>query len=65
MSKKNVEGMFGTIELTRENYVRRWSDQVRELKRLDYSQAWLDYVQGVTMAVEIKAGLEWDALPEK
>lgn len=55
-----VDGYFSKIELTREQFIKRWLDHINEFKRLDWAPEWQTVVYDFEYVVTAKAGEEFD-----
>ena len=55
-------GMFGEITLTKEEFIKRWTDHVSQLYRLSYEQEWETFVKATLDVVEHKASLEFNEI---
>lgn len=57
-----VNGCFSLKQVTKEQFVATWVDQVKELNRLDYNLEWREEVTTMIDIVTAKATQEFDRL---
>jgi len=57
-----VAGHFGDKELTQEQFVKEWTDHVRQLQRLTCSTPWMEQVSKITATVRQQAEDEFAAM---
>ena len=57
-----VEGHFGLKKVTKQQFINAWTEHVRELRRIDYSDSWMEEVDVMKSKVEWKAGQEFEKL---
>lgn len=57
-----VASHFGDKELTKAEFIKHWTNHTAELKRIDYSMDWQEYVFGIIEAVSLKAGAEFETM---
>jgi len=55
-------GHFGDITMTKEKYIETWSNQVEQLRKLDYDEIWQNKVEDMMMVVRNKAANEFNRL---
>ena len=57
-----VNGHFGDKQMNKDDFIEVWSEQVRQLKLLDYNEIWQNKVDDMMMVVRNKAANEFNRL---
>jgi hypothetical protein len=63
MTTKTVQGYFGPKQVTREQYVKQWTDHFGEVYHLTSTTAEYDELTAMKARIADLAGQKWDGLP--